>query len=58
VWAEVTSGPDGSLTVALPDDAAPLIALFAINPDTGDGDRRPRRGWYRVTEQPTRKVLG
>lgn len=57
VWAKVTSGPEGKLSMELPDEAARLIALFAIDPDTGDGDRRSRRGWYRVAEQPARKVL-
>lgn len=57
VWAQVTSWAEGNISLELPDEAAPLIALFAINPDTGDGDRRARGGWYRVTEQPTRKAL-
>ncbi|MET8517766.1 hypothetical protein [Streptomyces sp. NPDC005077] len=56
VWAKVTSA-EGNLSLELPPEAAHLIALFAIDPDTGDGDRRSRRGWFRVAEQPTRKVL-
>ncbi|MEV8344580.1 hypothetical protein [Streptomyces niveus] len=56
-WAKITSWPTGNISLELPEETDPLIALFAIDPDTGDGDRRARGGWYRVTEQPTRKVL-
>ncbi|MET9776178.1 hypothetical protein ABZ023_18290 [Streptomyces sp. NPDC006367] len=49
-WAQVWTDDAGNLSVTLPDDPT-LVALFAINPDTGDGDQRLRGGWYRITEQ-------
>ncbi|MGY4934829.1 hypothetical protein ACWD7T_27705 [Streptomyces sp. 900116325] len=57
VWAKVTSSAEGNISLELPAEAARLIALFSIAPDTGDGDGRVRGGWHRVTEQPARKVL-